>query len=57
MHLVVVDAVKWFDHHEVIFLLGVFKDGRFDRCKVLLVRQVYVVEERALPGEERAREL
>jgi hypothetical protein len=31
------DAVQRLYHHQVVLLLGVLHDGRFNRCEVLLV--------------------
>lgn len=54
LHLRVVNAIKWLDNHQVILLLCIFEDRRFDRCEVLLVREVDMIEKRALTWKERA---
>ncbi len=57
LELAVVNAVERLDHLQVVSLALVLLDGRLDRRKVLLVTNVDVVQEGALSGEERTRNL
>ena len=57
LHLAVIYAVEGLDHHQIVFLLCVFENGRFDGGKVLLIRQVDVVQQGALSRQESAGEL
>jgi len=54
LKLVVVYTVQWLDYLEVVVLLLVLKYSCLDRCEVLLVTKVNVVEKRALARQERA---
>lgn len=54
LHFRVVHSVHWLDNHKVVLLLNIFENGSLDGREMLLVRQVDVVEEGALPGEEGA---
>ena len=40
----VLDAVKWLDHQEVVFFLLIFFDDVFDRGEMLIVGEVDVVQ-------------
>ena len=57
LELGVVHAVERLDHLEVVVLLLVFQDSRFDRRKMLLITQVDMVEQGALSGQESASQL
>ena len=57
LHLAVIHAVEGLDHHQIVLLLCVFENGRFDGGKVLLIRQVDVVQQGALSRQESASEL
>ena len=44
MEPLVLDAVKWLDHQEVVFFLLIFFDDVFDRGEMLVVGEVDVVQ-------------
>ena len=52
MVLLVINPIQRLDHHEVVLFLLVFLDHLLHWCKVLLVRQVYMIKQRTLAWQE-----
>ena len=52
LDLSVIDTVKRFYHHQVIFLLLVFHNSGLYRCEVFLVGQINVIQKRTLAWQE-----
>lgn len=46
----IVNSIERLNHHQVVFLLGILHNRRLDRSKMLLVAQVDMIEQGALPG-------
>ena len=57
MELLVVNAVHWLYYDQVVVFLFVFLDHLFHRCKVLLVTQINVVQQRTFAWQETASDL
>ena len=54
LHFRIINSIQRLNNHEIILLLSIFQNCRFDRGEMLLVRQVDMVEKRAFARQEGA---
>ena len=57
LELGIIHSIQRFDDYKVVFLLFVFSDCGLDRCKMLLIRNVDVVQQWANTRQEGAADL
>ena len=54
LHFRIINSIQRLNNHEIILLLSIFQNCRFDRGEMLLVRQVDMVQKRAFARQEGA---